>query len=704
MLNINNKHLCQYCFAQLSPKMKSCPYCSGTKNNDKYPTALAEGLILMGRYVVGKVLGKGGFGITYLCYDSKEDRTVAVKEYLPDSLTHRNSGESIVHAYTDDRETHFHTGVKKFYEEARLVSRFNGNPNIISVYEFFYENNTTYFVMEYLDGIDFKNYIFSHGGKISESEAVYILSHMGEALMVVHSTGILHRDISPDNIFLCQNGNIKLIDFGAARQVLGEASKSLSVILKQGFAPLEQYQKHGKQGPWTDIYALGATMYFAVTGKLVDDAMSRLDDDLLDLTGVSEKFGAILRKMLSVKMADRYQDVFAVKRDLAELEMTAKAPVLPEKKETKNFCERCGSEIAAGAVLCEKCQSTGDSKIKSMFQPSKKIKTETKEKLVEKKVRKPKEKREKKPFVSPKIDARILKIGGAVIAGVVVLTLSIVGVVSVVNNNRHAERIVISTDTKKQEESQHVTISNVPEGIIIAIWDSYQLSPEIKGTEDANPEYASSNDARVIVDENGLVGAIGMGKATVTVTCGDAKKTVEVTVRKRVDKVQLQANFDAATALLSLVKNDKTINQSNIATYITALENLVRPYESVDFSTLEQVRLFDIEEIYNSEIKEAYDNLNSAYETEKKKVSTTTTTTNKKTTKSGSSGSSGSSGGSSGSSGSSGGSSGSSGSSGGSSGSSGSSGDSGNVYKNLPQGDFSGSLGDFDESQGDFFK
>ncbi len=339
MLEINGRNYCEHCFAELNSNAGKCPFCTYPKNNEKYPTALTEGTILAGRYVVGRVLGKGGFGVTYLCYDSKDRTRVAIKEYLPDSLTHRNTGETQVSTYGGESEEYFKTGAQKFYDEAKLVSRFNGNPNIISVYEFFYENNTTYFVMEYLDGTDLKHYIKEKGGKISEEETLYIAQKVAEALMIVHSTDVLHRDISPDNIFLCSDGKVKLIDFGAARQVVGEASKSLSVILKQGFAPLEQYQKRGKQGPWTDIYALGASLYYALTGEVLDDAMSRIADDELNLESITPGFAAILQKMLEIKIEERYQNTFELKTALSEL------PITPKPIEIKSL-EKTAESVA----------------------------------------------------------------------------------------------------------------------------------------------------------------------------------------------------------------------------------------------------------------------------------------------------------------------------------------------------------------------
>ncbi len=330
MLKINNKNLCEHCFSEIGEGMDSCPYCTYPKNSEKYPTALSEGTILAGRYIVGRVLGKGGFGVTYLCYDTKDEKRVAVKEYLPDSLSHRNTGETNVFTYDGESEEYFKKGAQNFFEEAKLVSRFNGNPNIISVYEFFYENNTTYFVMEFLEGVDLKTYIKNVDRNLTEEEALFVATNISDALTIVHSMNILHRDISPDNIFICNDSTVKLIDFGAARQILGEASKSLSVILKEGFAPLEQYQTRGKQGPWTDIYALGATLYYGLTGNRLDNAMTRITDDAaLDFGNVSPAIAKIINKMVAVRKEDRYQNTFELKKDITALTEVTPPPPPP---------------------------------------------------------------------------------------------------------------------------------------------------------------------------------------------------------------------------------------------------------------------------------------------------------------------------------------------------------------------------------------
>ena len=192
----------------------------------------------------------------------KMDMKVAIKEYLPDTIAYRTPGATLMSTYAGEKHDAYQLGAEKFYEEARTIAKFNGHPNIINVQQFFYENNTAYFVMEYIEGIDLKKYATQKGGKLNEQEVLKIILPIVDALIVVHSVGVLHRDISPDNIYITNDGTVKLLDFGAAGQVLGEHSKSLSVILKPGFAPIEQYQTKGKQGPWTDVYALAATMYY----------------------------------------------------------------------------------------------------------------------------------------------------------------------------------------------------------------------------------------------------------------------------------------------------------------------------------------------------------------------------------------------------------------------------------------------------------
>ena len=295
--------------------MKRAPYvlkCGSTLEN--------------GRYVIGSLIGRGGFGITYLAYDTALDRRIALKEYYPKGIALRDTDNHTVSAADESDEQVFKEGARRFYEEAELVSHCNGNPNIVNVHEFFRENDTVYFTMGYLSGETLKTYI-NRKGRITEGQAVKVLDRITDALLITHSMNLLHRDISPDNIMLCDDGTVKLIDFGAARQISHDESQSFSVILKQNFAPLEQYQRKGNQGPWTDIYALGATIYNAVTGELPEDANTRLVNDE-KMKGSSHLFShelwIIIEKSMMLRAEERIQSIVELKEYLNALKTKIK--------------------------------------------------------------------------------------------------------------------------------------------------------------------------------------------------------------------------------------------------------------------------------------------------------------------------------------------------------------------------------------------
>jgi len=262
-MQIKGMNLCDLCFAPVESG-NLCEKCKTLHGNYRAKAGtLSPGTVLIGKYIVGKSLGRGGFGATYVAYSNDLGKPVAIKEYLPVTISYRETGSETVSLISEDKREVFEKGAAKFFEEAKTISRFNGSDNIVNVYEFFHANNTVYYSMELLDGVDLKKYINLCRGKLSEYEVINILGHLCNALNTIHSTGTLHRDISPDNVFICYDGRIKLIDFGSAKQVVGDESNSFSVVLKQGFAPTEQYARKGNQGPWTDIYSLGATAYYA---------------------------------------------------------------------------------------------------------------------------------------------------------------------------------------------------------------------------------------------------------------------------------------------------------------------------------------------------------------------------------------------------------------------------------------------------------
>lgn len=334
MINLNNRILCESCLSEVLQFDQVCPLCGFKKESYNVEIGVLEmGEILAGKYLIGKTLGRGGFGVTYLGYDINNKRRIAIKEYLPDGLATRQIGQNTLTIYSGEKETIFKTGAQRFFDEAKMVSHFNGNPNIISVYEFFHENNTSYYVMEYIEGMDFKKYIANNGGKITIDKAVEIMIPIIDALAIVHSGGILHRDISPDNIYISNNGNVKLLDFGAARQVLGEQSKGLSIVLKQGFTPFEQYQSKGNFGPWSDIYALGATFYYAITGVVPEYVMDRVEKDQLKFPSqlgvkINSELERVIMRSLSLKAENRQQSMNEFKSDFLKA-------IMPQQFDTR---------------------------------------------------------------------------------------------------------------------------------------------------------------------------------------------------------------------------------------------------------------------------------------------------------------------------------------------------------------------------------
>ncbi len=289
--------------------------------SDSYPLALPEGSVLAGQYVIEKVLGQGGFGITYEAKDHKTGEKVAVKEYFPDAMATRQ--QTTVMPFTGERGENYNYGKECFLQEAETLAKFIGNENIIRIRSYFEENGTAYFVMDFIEGTSFDHYIREHGGKLAFEETLKILIPIMDALGIVHSSGIIHRDVTPDNIYLTKDGTVKLLDFGAARYSLGDQSRSLDVILKHGFAPKEQYTRRGKQGPFTDIYALGATFYFALTGKRPPDSVERMDEDeLIPPSNLGVKLSReeeqALLTALNVQPQDRFQSMDAFKNALLQ--------------------------------------------------------------------------------------------------------------------------------------------------------------------------------------------------------------------------------------------------------------------------------------------------------------------------------------------------------------------------------------------------
>ena len=282
---------------------------------------LRKGTRLIGRYTIEGVLGQGGFGITYLGIDELHEKKVAIKEFFPQGIVTRNIEyqDTVTVTFVGEKDN-YEKGKERFLKEARTMAKFSKDEGIVKALDFFEINNTAYIVMEYLEGITLKQYL-RENQRIAPEDLIELLVPLIESLDEIHSQGMIHRDISPDNIMVLPDGRIKLMDFGAARDYTEFGEKSLSIVLKPGYAPPEQYQTHGIQGPWTDIYALCATMYKCITGENPPDAIERvLNDSLKKISeygiAIPPQAEAAIIKGMSVSAKDRYQDVKAFCEDL----------------------------------------------------------------------------------------------------------------------------------------------------------------------------------------------------------------------------------------------------------------------------------------------------------------------------------------------------------------------------------------------------
>ncbi len=269
--------------------MKFCPncfqtgyqgiYCSLCGYEEKPVTdhrVLAPGIWLKNRYVIGRVLGAGGFGITYLSFDTKTRLRWAVKEYFPLEWANRTPGTNQIVSNSYSTDEYYYHGKQVFADEANTLLGLKNNPAVVNVIDFFQENGTAYLVMEYLDGDTLEGYMRERQSPLPVELANRTVKEIGNALVRIHENMLLHRDVSPDNIIYTSHRELKLIDFGATRVYALNSPKRMSVLVKPGFAPLEQYSSSGKQGPWTDVYALAATYYYLVSGKKPPTAPERL--------------------------------------------------------------------------------------------------------------------------------------------------------------------------------------------------------------------------------------------------------------------------------------------------------------------------------------------------------------------------------------------------------------------------------------------
>ena len=322
-----------------------CPYCGFIENTlPQNISYLRTGVVLKDRYVIGTVIGAGGFGITYKAWDNTLDTVVAIKEFFPQGIVLRDNTTSKTNTVSvyNVRDDSYEHGKERFLKEARSLAKFNSHPGTVVIYDFFEENETAYIVMEYLDGCNMREYMAATNSLPTMEMLRKMIDTVCDVLVQVHSVGLIHRDISPDNIFMCLNGTFKLIDFGSVKQGMSDSNLSSTVILKHGYAPIEQYTKSGKVGPWTDIYALAATIYMLSTGVMPQESVERMsEDEIEDIcklnSAVPRSFGNAVMKALSVQIKDRYQSVEDFRRDIFGDEVAKKSEEIkaPEAKKER---------------------------------------------------------------------------------------------------------------------------------------------------------------------------------------------------------------------------------------------------------------------------------------------------------------------------------------------------------------------------------
>ena len=372
-----------YCMQCMKPLPMSgvCPDCGGVPAQVNEPHQLIPGTILNGRYLVGNVLGQGGFGITYIGRDTVLDERVAIKEYYLAMYANRNTGASNeVTASGERSKAAFEKGKSRFLTEARVLAKYRKEPGVVDVMNYFEANGTAYIVMDFLDGQTLLKALTN--GPLPVEWVFAAFAPVMDALEKMHADGVVHRDVSPDNVMLLKDGSLQLMDFGAARAIDYNAPRNVSVMLKVGYTPEEQYRGDGDQGPWTDIYALSATLYKCITGITPDGSLQRVKEDTMNWPSdmgipIPPSYEAVLKKGLAPHAEDRYQSIAEMRKALegprshgtryipASVTTGGSATeVIPSTvienfsgsvKSDETFCPHCGFKLMRRSTFCSQC-------------------------------------------------------------------------------------------------------------------------------------------------------------------------------------------------------------------------------------------------------------------------------------------------------------------------------------------------------------
>lgn len=277
---IMNSVLCVNCF-RIKGDYEICPFCGYIQGDSpKELFQLKPGTILQDRYIIGEAIGFGGFGITYKAYDTVLGIIVAIKEFYPSGLVNRAEGEKKIGVFSGSKTQEFEKLFNRFLDEARNMALFEKESDFVKVYAYFRANNTAYIIMDYIENPSLKQYLNGHG-KIEVQQACDYICAILTAIQKIHDKGIIHGDVSPDNIFVISDKQIKLFDFGAAKLQNENIMQKRTVVVKAGYAPLEQYRSKGLQDYRIDIYAAGAILYHMITGERPVEALERSQKDTL---------------------------------------------------------------------------------------------------------------------------------------------------------------------------------------------------------------------------------------------------------------------------------------------------------------------------------------------------------------------------------------------------------------------------------------
>ena len=317
---------CYSCMHTLDSPGAVCPHCG--YDNTKAPAAQPDyilpcGTVLNGRYVLGRMLGQGGFGISYIAYNLALDMTVCIKEYFPAGAAMRSAANSRLVLWSGgENAEELKRGRESFVKEARKAVKLRDLSHVVKVWDVFYENETAYIVMDYIEGQTLKSWLLGRGTPLDEKACFHLLAPVMTDLEQVHARDIIHRDIKPDNLMLTPEGKLMLLDLGAAKDLSGGSSQSSYTVASQGFSPIEQYAQGGNIGPWTDVYAMCASLYYCVTGKLLPTPMDRMLSDSLDLSAFSSAAAEVLKKGLAIRPEERI-------KSMAELREALQAAIQP---------------------------------------------------------------------------------------------------------------------------------------------------------------------------------------------------------------------------------------------------------------------------------------------------------------------------------------------------------------------------------------